>query len=100
MKHTGILTKAEMFKIEDMLFVYGIVVEHLSPQWQKGDWLCTSLIEDINADALTVRTQNSLYKIDRLISPIEISVQQWGLVRQGMPPSIVKASEADKANPQ
>lgn len=97
MNYTGILCKAELFMIENMTFAYGIVVEHQSSRWQKGDWLCTSLIETINKDSMTIRTMNSLYKVDCLSEAIELSYEQWGLVRQGMSPTLIKTLEADQS---
>ncbi len=80
-----------------MTFAYGIVIEHQSSRWQKGDWLCTSLIETIDEESLTIRTMNSLYKVDRLPTAVVLSHKQWGIVRQGMSPSHIKAFDADQS---
>jgi hypothetical protein len=47
---TGNIKNAQLLTVEDMLFLYGQVeIDHLQ-RWQKGDWMCSSLVNRIDVD--------------------------------------------------
>lgn len=94
MVFTGTLKNVEFFKIEEMVFIYGIIVEHKSNRWVKGDWFCSSLLRKVDEKCLVVITQNSLYKVDNISAPIILCEDQWGLVRQGVSPREIIAIES------
>jgi hypothetical protein len=84
---TGNIKNAQLLTVEDMLFLYGEVeIDHLQ-RWQKGDWMCSSLVNEIDKDRKLVYTRNSIYQVDFIPDKISLTIQQFLLVRQEIPAS-------------
>jgi hypothetical protein len=68
-----------------MLFLYGEVeIDHLQ-RWQKGDWMCSSLVNEIDKDGKLVYTRNSIYQVDSIPNEVALTIQQFLLVSRGIP---------------
>jgi hypothetical protein len=84
---TGNIKNAQLLTVEGMLFLYGEVeIVHLQ-RWQKGDWMCSSLVNEIDKDRKLVYTRNSIYQVDFIPDKISLTIQQFLLVRQEIPAS-------------
>ena len=84
---TGNIKNAQLLTVEDMLFLYGEVeIDHLQ-RWQKRDWMCSSLVNEIDKDRKLVYTRNSIYQVDFIPDKISLTIQQFLLVRQEIPAS-------------
>jgi hypothetical protein len=88
---TGSLRKAELCWIEgsDIHFLFGYVIEHSSPRYEKGDWFATSYIVNIEAfeDHYLFTTANSLYLVESF-EMIEIPLIAVNNIRMGTPPKM------------
>ncbi|PKI00062.1 hypothetical protein [Glaciecola sp. 33A] len=60
--YTGVLKSVTLCKIEntDIEFLFGYVVEHISPKFKKGDWFATSYLVRIDSvdDYVLAETAN------------------------------------------
>lgn len=95
---TGSLSNAELcwIKDSDVRFLFGYVIEHSSPRYEKGDWFATSYIVNIEAfeDHYLFTTANSLYV--ESFEMIEIPLAAVDNIRMGTPPK--KALRLLKSN--
>lgn len=87
--YTGQLRDVSLCKIEntDIEFLFGYVVEHVSPRFNKNDWFASSYlvkIEKIN-DYFVAETANSIYRIPAYTS-ITVPLKAIDNIRMGTPP--------------
>lgn len=87
--YTGQLREVRLCKIEntDIKFLFGYVVEHVSPRFNKNDWFASSYlvkIEKIN-DYFVAETANSIYRITAY-TPITVPLEALDNIRMGTSP--------------
>jgi hypothetical protein len=67
--------------------LWGIVIDDMSCQFLKGDYVCSSMITDINIDSQLVKTQSgSLYQILGKGKREKIKMEEHELLLQGFNP--------------
>jgi hypothetical protein len=87
--YTGQLRDVSLCKIEntDIEFLFGYIVEHVSPRFNKDDWFASSYlvkIEKIN-DFLVAETANSIYRIPAF-TLMTVPLEALDNIRMGTPP--------------
>ena len=89
---TDVIGSVKLIEVSElnMQFIYGTVERDRLGRWSPGNWMVSSAIERIDTENLLVYTQNSIYKVNALPSPISLSVEQFFMVRQGVSPSFFK----------
>ena len=82
---TGIISRVKLVEVPEnnLKFIYGTVDIDYLGRFKLGCWVLSSAIKRIDTDNLLVYTQNSVYKIDALPSPIMLTPKQFFLVNQG-----------------
>jgi hypothetical protein len=87
--HTGVLRNVTLCKIEntDIEFLFGYVVKHVSPKFNKDDWFATSYLVKIDKvdDYFMAETANSIYHISDYQS-LNIPIEALDNIRTGTPP--------------
>ncbi len=67
--------------------LWGTVIEDMSCRFLKGDYVCSSMITDINIDTQLIKTQTgSLYQILGNGKRTKIKMEEHELLRQGFNP--------------
>jgi len=91
---TGVIRSVKLIEVSELerQFIYGTVERDRLGRWSPGNWMVSSAIERIDTENLLVYTQNSIYKVDALPSPISLSAEQFFMVRQGVPPHRIKTN--------
>lgn len=86
---SGVIKDAELFTEQGYLLLFGIVVEDFKGRWEKGFWMCSSPIRTVDKQKRLVYTNNSIYEVDIVNTPIELPVGGYNMALQGMRPSSV-----------
>ena len=91
---TGVIRSVKLIEESElnMKFIYGTVERASLGRWSPGNWMVSSAIERIDTENLLVYTQNSLYKVNALPTPISLSAEQFFMVRRGVPPHRIKTN--------
>ncbi|MBA6234382.1 MULTISPECIES: hypothetical protein [unclassified Colwellia] len=72
--------------------LYGIVIDDMSCRFLKGDYVCSSMIIDINFDTQLIKTESgSLYQIIENGKRTKIMMEEFELLRQGFNPEQIIA---------
>ncbi len=89
---TGVIRGVKLIEVNELnlQFIYGTVERDHLGRWGPGNWMVRTGIERIDTENLLVYTQNSIYRVNALPSPISLSVEQFYMVRQGVSPSTFK----------
>jgi len=67
--------------------LYGIVIDDMSCRFLKGDYVCSSMITDINIDSQLIKTQSgSLYQILGNGKRAKIKMEEYELLLQSFNP--------------
>jgi hypothetical protein len=86
---TGQLTNVQLCCVigENIQFLFGYVLSHVSPQYSNGDWFATSYITDVESigGRYLFTTANSIYEIDGF-ETIAIPLAAIDNIRMGTPP--------------
>jgi hypothetical protein len=89
LNYTGVLKNVTLCKIEDteIEFLFGYVVEHISPKFNEDDWFASSYIVKIDSvdDYFLAETANSIYRISEYQS-LNIPIGALDNIRMGTPP--------------
>lgn len=95
MELSGILTNAVLVtyddapeELKDCATVYGNVVEDFKGRFDKGMWMYSSLVENIEGDL--IRTRNSVYKIEGELKRVNLPIKAYLLIRDGIPPMAIR----------
>lgn len=66
------------------IVLYGIVIDDMSSRFLKGDYVCSSNIQDISLDNQLIKTETgSLYQILGNGKRTEIQIEEFELLRHG-----------------
>jgi len=78
--------------------LWGIVIDDMSCRFLKGDYVCSSTINDINIYNQLIKTQSgSLYQILGDGKRAEIKIEEFELLRQGFnPDQIISIRQSPK----
>lgn len=72
--------------------MWGTVIEDMSCRFLKGDYVCSSMITDINIDTQLIKTQTgSLYQILGNGKREKIKMEEHDLLRQSFSPDQIIA---------